>query len=245
MTLNVRKSKHLLFHRIKKCVNSFDLPKLLINSKEIVKVDQISYLGVLFDDGLTWRPHIERLSKQVRSSIAAISKTKHTLPPNCLTTLLHALVLSRLRYCLTTWFHGNKLLLNALNKRFFNFLERLAQLNCSNLPWFDSLNSLYQHEIAITMYKNENDLLPKCFGDFFIKNDALYSINTRNVNKYHIPNCSSSLQQRSLSFIGPRIWSNLPKCLTDQANNNTLIQFSKLLKCHLLDLDNDFCIVTG
>ena len=51
-----------------------------INGSPIEHVTTAKSLGVLIDDNLTWRSHIEKLTKKIASGIGAIKRMRHLVP---------------------------------------------------------------------------------------------------------------------------------------------------------------------
>ena len=61
LSLNVEKPCFIVFKSVKKS----DLEvKLCINDKCLSRVSQVKFLGTIIDDKLTWRPHIDYISKK-------------------------------------------------------------------------------------------------------------------------------------------------------------------------------------
>jgi len=58
LTLNLKKTKFMLFNRQKLKSNALKKFKLNINKVNIEQVDEIKYLGVFLNDKLNWQKHI-------------------------------------------------------------------------------------------------------------------------------------------------------------------------------------------
>ena len=67
LSLNEGKTKYTLFHKPTDKDNiPLKLPKLKMNEKEIQRTDCIRFLGVLFDENLTWNNHIHLIENKSR-----------------------------------------------------------------------------------------------------------------------------------------------------------------------------------
>ena len=77
LSLNADKTKYSLFH---KPSNTDDLPlllpKVLINDKEIERVESIKFLGVLLDEHLSWKEHIRYTENKIAKNIGLLYRAK-------------------------------------------------------------------------------------------------------------------------------------------------------------------------
>ena len=66
LSLNADKDKFTLFHKVRQRDNiSLVLPTLNINNTLIKQVDHIEFLGVLFNENLTWKNYINLFLKNL------------------------------------------------------------------------------------------------------------------------------------------------------------------------------------
>ena len=65
LKLNKSKTKIMIFTR--KCNN--DRQEILLNNKVIEYIDTFKYLGVTFDNRLTWREHLKGQIKKAKASL--------------------------------------------------------------------------------------------------------------------------------------------------------------------------------
>ena len=56
--------------------------KVIINNHNISPEDNLKYLGVVLDNKLSWKPHVQRVKTQLSRACGILSKLKHyaTLP---------------------------------------------------------------------------------------------------------------------------------------------------------------------
>lgn len=72
LSLNLKKTKFMIFGNRKKD----DSIVLSIAGTKIMKVREFRFLGVLLDEGLTWKPHILYIQKKISKSIFVLNKVK-------------------------------------------------------------------------------------------------------------------------------------------------------------------------
>ena len=75
LSLNVHIAKCIHF----KCDRSYHEFKLVIDGIQIEQVQVVTFLGILIDDKLTWKCHINRVSDKVSKSIGILYEVRNTL----------------------------------------------------------------------------------------------------------------------------------------------------------------------
>ena len=74
LTLNISKTNFIIFHAINKPKVSVTI---LINKFAIEETKYVKYLGILIDIQLSFKFHIDELSKKVSKSIGILFKLRH------------------------------------------------------------------------------------------------------------------------------------------------------------------------
>ena len=96
-------------------INEVDMNVILDNTA-LERVKYTKFLGVLIDDCLTWKNHIDCISKTISRNIGVMNKLKHFVPNRILHTLYCTLVLPYLNYGVLIWGDTCKSYLNKLIK---------------------------------------------------------------------------------------------------------------------------------
>lgn len=113
LTLNVDKTKFIHFS-MRKSQNKNTNTHLyahqcsnpLINSchcPKVLKTNNIKYLGIIIDDTLSFKQHIESLVSRVRKLMFVFKKLRTIADPKLITQIYLALCQSILTYCITSW----------------------------------------------------------------------------------------------------------------------------------------------
>ena len=77
LSLNLEKTKYSFFHKpSKKDDIPLRLPKLIINNYEIQREESIKFLGVLLDQHLTWKEHIQLAENKIVKNISILYKAR-------------------------------------------------------------------------------------------------------------------------------------------------------------------------
>ena len=81
-------------------------------------------LGVLFDKFLTWDSHVSALVQKCYGILIGLAHVRHQIPPALIPTLVNALVVSHVRYCLTVFGNGTDKNMQRIQK-ILNFALRV------------------------------------------------------------------------------------------------------------------------
>ena len=68
LSLNVSKTKYMLFHFRQRTLRDCDIPKIRINEIDIERVDEFDFLGLTINENMTWNSHIRKISNKYISS---------------------------------------------------------------------------------------------------------------------------------------------------------------------------------
>ena len=100
-------------HPIK--TRNLDLPDvLMLDGKDIIKIDQAKSLCVIIDKRLTWDEHFRLVKGIMSAGLIALKRLKNILPQSQLCSVYYALIESHLRYCDVIWGSLYKAKLTAL-----------------------------------------------------------------------------------------------------------------------------------
>ena len=100
LTLNVQKTKYMLFKTSKKKVQTL---LLQMDNKIIDKVLDFNFLGIHFNEQLNWKSHIDNLSVKCCRILGILNRLKRILPLNIQIILYNSLMLPHLNYGITLW----------------------------------------------------------------------------------------------------------------------------------------------
>ena len=79
------------------------VPNLEINGIPLERVQSFNFLGLLLNESMSWKPHIDLFSNKLAQCVGALNKLKRFLPIHILRTLYFSMVQSHIMYCILTW----------------------------------------------------------------------------------------------------------------------------------------------
>ena len=104
LSLKVDKTKWFLFHPLSK--RQFlpqTLPNLLIEDIHIKRKHVTKFLGVIINENLSWKQHIEILSSKISKTIGILYKSRDVLSKQCLKQLYFSFIHSYVNYVNIAW----------------------------------------------------------------------------------------------------------------------------------------------
>ena len=100
LSLNAQKTKLMIFHRKQKQVDEINVQ---LNGTQIERVESFNFLGIMLDENLTWKSHIEMVAKKFSKVTGILYRLKNIFPENVLFVLYNSLIVSYINYGLLLW----------------------------------------------------------------------------------------------------------------------------------------------
>jgi hypothetical protein len=193
-----------------------------LNNTKLERVKFTKFLGVLIDECLTWKNHIDCISKTISRNIGVMNKLKHSIPYRILHTLYCTLILPYLSYGILIWGNTCKSYLYKLVK-----LQKWAIRTVSNSHYrshtgplfaknnFLTITDMHTLELGVFMYRFSINDLPVAFNDYFTKRSDIHDYPTRHVNDFNLTNNKKSFSDHAIRTSGPILWNPLPKTIKE------------------------------
>ena len=102
LLLNPDKTK-LIVYGSRQMISKLQDFRLTLLGKELLPVDSVKDLGVVFDSKLSFNDHIIKTASSCMSALGQISRVKHIFRKDILVTIINSLVFSKLYYCSSVW----------------------------------------------------------------------------------------------------------------------------------------------
>ena len=238
LSINTIKTKFMLFRSLKKKQKHHII--LSINEQIIKQVKNITFLGVNIDENLTWKEHINLISKKIIKASSIIARIRHFTNLNTLKVVYYALVYPYLTYGNIIWCNTYKTRIQKL----MNIQKKIVRLMCFKSfsehtePIFKKLTILNIFQIndfltSLFMFRYFNlKNLPEIFTHYFKTNCDVHHHNTRKKSMLHKSYKRTNYVKYTLSNKGIDIWNNLEE---SYKNIRSIHSFKRLIKKHYLE----------
>ena len=240
LTLNIGKSKFMIVTNKK--IKSYDM-SVFINGTKLEECEKYKYLGIMMDRNLSWKPHVEYISKKISKACGSLANLRYCVKTDILREVYHSLIHSYLRYGIVVW--GNacdttlqplKCLINrAVRIMTFAPFGRIDLDPIYNFLNILDLDKVKYFETSKLMYKLKNNLIPTPIGNYFeLRGDRTsnhnYSLRNRErLVSQIVPRLESG--KNSIQYRGEQIWNEIPIIIR---SCNSLQKFKKALKQSLI-----------
>lgn len=263
LSINISKTKYMTFHYHQKPINKIQIPKLLINNENITYVQDFTFLGIIFDETLSWNIHTHRVANKISQLSGLIRTLKLDFPQHILKLIHNSLVIPHLTYGVTLWGFNNcerikmvhKCILRHLDNQKFN-----AHCNpiCKKLgiPLFDDIFKLACLKF---FYKFSKKILPSYFYTSNYFKDYNNHNPRRNVStsrfsdfRTNIPILQPTLNilttrrantRHCIRYFVPHLINTnyIPQIIVEKINTHSFHSFNNHAKRHIIDNYNLIC----
>ena len=245
LTLNISKTKYILFRDKKMSVDFSDL-NLEIDNDNIERIGEdckekyFKFVGLHLDEFLTWDHHAKYVRSKAASTVYSLSKLKNLLPKQIKHTVYNSLFRSYIEFGISCWGGTQNSIIgriSILQKRAVRYIDNL-KYNSHTGPSFLKLKILrfkdmVQYNQACLMYKYVYDKLPISFNGMFTKLNSF----ERNLS-FQLPIASYSNLRKFPSYSIIRLWNSLPLELKRKKSLNI---FKRHLSLSLSESYNSPC----
>jgi hypothetical protein len=224
LSLNVNKTKAMLFHMPQKNVK---YPDIQINNNKIEFVKEFNFLGITIDKSLTLKSHMDKITTKISKIIGIMHKIKYILPTSALLNIYNALIVPHLNYGILIWQkHCEKMFI--LQKKAIRAIS-CARYNSHTSGLFKSLGLLKLHDICSLQalkfcFQLESGVLPYYFqqSGLFLKNSYYHQYETRRNNNYSLPYIKHEFAKFGIRYFIPNYFKGLKDCLKEKIFTHSL-----------------------
>lgn len=230
LQLNINKTKYVMF-RARNTPRTENF-QLCFRNNIIQSTNTIKFLGVTFNEYLSWNEHIDHMKLKLSRIIGALWKVRNQIPARFRTSIYSAMIQSHLQYCILIWgttTDSNLRALFQLQKRSVRALE--------NLRYTDSVADigakyglidvfqLHKRKLAMYMYSHIRESRED-FEHAYLRRNQFFEFRTSN---YKTPKIRTNYGFQSLQYLIPSLL-NKNKDLMDIIDQcPTLICFKRAL----------------
>ena len=162
---------------------------------------------------------MEHVLHKIRISYGTIRRISKYFNKKTLLLLYDTMVVSHIRYCITTWFNGNKTTALKIQQAANKFIRMIFKLQArdnvgkvmkeNNILSIEQINNL---EVASFMFKYQKNKLPHSFNNFFQNNVFTENNkhNTRSQSKFFSSFSRLNLTKQSFKYKGLVFWNKVP-----------------------------------
>ena len=218
LALNIEKTNFVLFHSPRKKLPN--LMNLKFGKSSIKKTKYVKFLGVLVDEHLSWKYHINELYKKLSRTTGIFFKIRHYIPIETLICLYNSLFSSFLSYGIIAWGLTYTSYLNPvflLQKKILRCIK-FQPFTAPSTPLFHSLKimkleDIFHLNILTFVFKAINKLSPIYFHNYFSPSSSVHRFGTRHATRGDLFNTLKNTTlhgHKTAQYFGSKLWNTLP-----------------------------------
>lgn len=222
LTLNIEKTKFMTFTNA--CAKKPDLTirahhncstKNDCSCQALERVDSTKYLGLIIDEKLNWKKHVEVLAKRIRKLIYIFKYLREVADRKLILNIYDALCKSLLAYCNVTWGgacvtymlkleRAQRAVLKVATFKPFRFPTESLYSECEVL----TVRKLFVYNILLSQHKSIDP------------NDNLSSGRRKKDKIVKTPKCNTTFAQRQQFFLRPFLYNKASKEIPNLVSSN-------------------------
>lgn len=235
LTINIAKTNYIIFAAKNKNIDQHN--KLNIDGEALNRVHEEKYLGLVLDDQLTWKPHIENIRNKLTSVSGALRGIVRCLPRQVRYNIYNSMVKSHMDYLIEVWGTAAKTNLKALQiaqNKIIKTLFRYNYLTPTEKIYKETklmnLFQIYKYNTCILVRK----ILTKDIHSqiIFTKRIQTCNILTRRANDICTIKPRTNYGKKNIMYEGIIFYNKLPKDIKEIKSFNI---YKKTLKNYILN----------
>ena len=211
MVLNPNKTKSMLITTRQRHNRYNPKLNLSVNQIKINQVQEHKLLGVVIDESLTWKQHINHVSKKLSKNIYLLNRLKNILDKDTKILFYNAFIKSHIDYCSTVWDNTSKQNIQkliSLQRRASKLIYGPDTLHTTDekMRLLNILPLKQQHELnkGILIHKTLSGQSPS-YLKHIIKQSKQQN------SRLIVPFPNLDYFKQSFSYSGPFQWNKIPK----------------------------------
>ena len=237
LSLNIKKTKFMIFHNRQRNVESL-IPTLTINQHAIERVRDFNFLGLTFDEHMSWNTHIHKISNKISKTLGILSRLKRYLPQSILLMIYNSLVIPYLQYGILCWgFKTNRPF--KLQKRAVRLITS-SKYNAHTEPLFKNLkilkvSDIFKINLLKFYYKLYNNKVPRYLNNMFSETTPAHDYDTRFRHLGTARRSKTVLGSKCIRYELPMLLHTTPPCIKDKVMSHSPQGYSNYIKTYILN----------
>ncbi len=244
LSLNITKTKYMLFHIAQKQIDPLHIN---IDNINIDRVKQFNFLGLTINENLTWTDHINKIANKISQNIGILNKLKYFLPIKVKTIIYNSLILSHITFGILAW--GYKCdRITKLQKRAVRIIS-ISKYNSHTEPLFKELKLLKVEDILKLKelkfyYKFKHSSLPHYLNNIpLLPNIDTHDNATRTQTNIHQTRTNHEYAKICIRHNLPKTINTTPNCILNKIETHSLQGYAGYFKNITLESYQIDCLI--
>ena len=185
------------------------------NGSQIRDSEAVKNLGVTMDRNLSYQAHIDAMTRRCTGMLIALNHSRLVIPNATLATLIQALVISAVRYCISVYGSCNATQLKCVQK-VINFSARVVSGRrrhdhvsdiVKRLGWLNARQLVEYHAVSMVHSVVASGLPDSIFCTIGLPANQRHAHATRNADRLTVPRARTEAGKRRLCYRGVTMYN--------------------------------------
>ena len=191
---------------------------IVLNKNKLEIVQNIKYLGVILDNKLTFKQHIERTLNKITHKVNYFQRISQSLNLSSRVQVYNTIIAPHFKYCPTILYFIDYCDMHALQKqqnramriilRCDRYTPIRTMLECLN---YLTVENYLLYQCMCFLFKLFNNMLPEYLSCDVVMVKDVHSYSTRNCDNIYIKTTKKECTRRTLFCEGMSIYNALPR----------------------------------
>ena len=245
LSLNIEKTKAMLFHTSQRHIVT---PDIFIDGNKIEFVKEFKFLGLVIDENLSFKQHVNFVSKKISKTIGILARLKNTLPVGVLLNIYHALILPYLTYGISIWgwrysnlFKMQKKAIRLITNSKYNAHTSILFKQLSILKLND-ICTLHDYKLC---YKFINCPTPEYFVNILNTSaPCIHSHNTRSAMDIRLPPVRHEFARNGIKYKFSKLFNNMPEAFKSKIYTHSFSGYKNYIKLQIIEKYETVCNIS-
>jgi hypothetical protein len=213
LSLNVSKTKCMIFHSPQRKVSDNILSGLKMNNTHLTSTREFNFLGTTITSTVSWKVHCSNICKKLSRIIGILKRLQNTVPTYVLLSIYNSMFVPYLYHSILLWGHC-PYRIPSLQRKALRIVFKKKYKSHTNLLFKQysllKFEDMYKISCLKFYYKYINNMIPDCLSNMF-SSEPLPQI-------YNLRHRTPRLQTTKKEFTSKCIRYMLPKLLNETDN---------------------------
>ena len=222
LTINTKKCEVIFFgskQKLKKCK---EMSPVVLDEQVLETKSKVKYLGVIFDEELTWKAHTGGIRKKVGYKLSKIKNIQCYLSERTKKQLVNALIMPYYHYCSVVWSSAAVSTLRKLESQYVRVKNIYGPER--------SVRTLLDKNLSLFTFKAIHKLSPSYISDkISLANQSRQRVTRQSINNHLINDAAYRNRFSNITFkhVASSTWNSLPPNITCETS---LVRFKSKIK---------------
>jgi hypothetical protein len=217
LTTNTKKCEVIYFGSKQKLQKCKEMHPVVFEETVLETKSKVKYLGVIFDEELTWKGHTSIIRKKVGYKLSKLKRIESYLSERTKKQLVNALIMPYYHYCSVVWSSATASTLKKLESQYIRVKQMYGPER--------SVRTLLDKNLSLFTFKAIYGLSPSFISDKVpLVNQSRQRVTRQCTSNHLVDNTTYRNRFSNMTFkhVSSNLWNSLPSNITCE---NSIVRF--------------------